>query len=349
MAVRLKVGIVGAGMAGLACAQALAVSGAQVQLIDKGRGPGGRLATRRVPSPDDANPVLGIDHGAQIVYPRDPGFAAWLAGGRSAGWAAPWTPRRGGAWATGPDRTGWVGVPGMSALAQALRRDMAVASGQPVVRMVRDADARWTLHDAAGMVFGPFDQVVLALPPAQAATLLATLTDAPTATPASDWVAELQGVAMLPCWTLLAVTDDPGTAWDVLEPETGPLAWVARNHLKPGRSAPAGGATWVAQAGAAWSQAHRDDAPASVQDALQTALQGLLAPQLPTLWHHVAVHRWLYALPPAATPGAPCRWDAALGLGLCGDHFAGRDVEAAWLSGRALARAIALAPASAAA
>lgn len=341
MAMRLKVGIVGAGMAGLACAQALAVSGAQVQLIDKGRGPGGRLATRRVPSPDDANQVLGIDHGAQILYPRDPAFAAWLASGQSAGWAAPWTPRRGGAWATGPDRTGWVGVPGMSALAQALRRDMAVAQGQPVVALERSAEGSWTLRDAAGMVFGPFDKVVLALPPAQAATLL----DAASAAPAG-WAAELRQVAMLPCWTLMAVTDDPGHTWDVLEPETGPLAWVARNDHKPGRSAPTGGATWVAQAGAAWTQAHRDHSPAAVQDALQTALQGLLAPQLPRQWHHIAVHRWLYALPPQATPGTPCRWDAGLGLGLCGDHFAGRDVEAAWLSGRALARAIALAPAA---
>ncbi|MBT9488648.1 MAG: NAD(P)-binding protein [Rubrivivax sp.] len=339
-AVRLKVGIVGAGMAGLACAQALASAGAQVQLIDKGRGPGGRLATRRVTSPDDSAHVLGIDHGAQILYPRNPGFAAWLAGGEAAGWAAPWTPRRGGAWATGPDRTGWVGVPGMSALAQALRQDLAVACGQPVVRLARDAHAPWTLHDAAGTAFGPFDCVVLALPPAQAATLLATWADAV----AQAWATELQGVAMLPCWTLMAVTDDTGHDWDVMEPETGPLAWVARNHRKPGRATPAGLATWVAQAGAAWTQAHRDDAPARVQDALQTTLQGLLAPPLPTVWHHVAVHRWLYALPPAATPGAPCRWDAALGLGLCGDHFAGRDVEAAWHSGRALARAIALAP-----
>ena len=89
---RLRVGIVGAGMAGLACAQALAQSGAKVQLIDKGRGPGGRLATRRIAWPEDPNLVIGIDHGAQILHPRDEGFRAWLSAGESQGWAAPWAP-----------------------------------------------------------------------------------------------------------------------------------------------------------------------------------------------------------------------------------------------------------------
>jgi predicted NAD/FAD-dependent oxidoreductase len=155
---------------------------------------------------------------------------------------------------------------------------------------------------------------------------------------------------MRPCWTLLAISEDVPRDWDVLEPETGPLAWVARNHLKPGRMAPPGAGTWVAQAGAAWTQAHRDDSKEAVQDALHTELQALLAPQLPAAWHHLSVHRWLYGLAPAITPGAPrCWWDAGSGLGVCGDYLAGSDVEAAWLSGRALARSIALEPVSASA
>ena len=350
----LRVGIVGAGMAGLACAQALAQSGARVQLVDKGRGPGGRLATRRLPWADDPNLMLGIDHGAQILYPRDAGFAAWLAGGEPQGWAAPWTPRHGGAWATGRARRGWVGVPGMSALAQAMRRDLSVASGQPVVEIARHGDASgdgergatWTLRDAQGMVFGPFDRVVVAVPPAQAAPLVERLQPA--------WAQALAAVSMLPSWTLLAVSDDSADSdpgWDVIEPETGPIAWAARNHRKPGRVVPPGVATWVVQAGAAWTQAHLDDTPDAVQDALLTALQGLLAPRLPARWHHVMVHRWLYALPPAgSTTGRAeeaCWWDARQGLGVCGDHFAGHDVEAAWLSGRAMARAIVIADAPA--
>ena len=41
------VGVIGAGMAGLACARELAAKGFEVTVFDKGRGLGGRTATRR--------------------------------------------------------------------------------------------------------------------------------------------------------------------------------------------------------------------------------------------------------------------------------------------------------------
>ena len=39
--------VIGAGMAGIACARALRAAGLPVRLIDKRRGIGGRMATRR--------------------------------------------------------------------------------------------------------------------------------------------------------------------------------------------------------------------------------------------------------------------------------------------------------------
>ncbi|WP_333927659.1 FAD-dependent oxidoreductase [Sphingomonas sp. LR55] len=47
----MRIGIVGAGMAGLSCAQALRRQGHAVVLFDKGRGPGGRMSTRRIDTP----------------------------------------------------------------------------------------------------------------------------------------------------------------------------------------------------------------------------------------------------------------------------------------------------------
>ena len=43
--------IIGAGIAGLACAQKLKQAGRSVKLFDKGRGPGGRMSTRRMQTP----------------------------------------------------------------------------------------------------------------------------------------------------------------------------------------------------------------------------------------------------------------------------------------------------------
>jgi len=47
----MKIAIVGAGMSGLACAEALVRSGHTVSLLDKGRGPGGRMSVRRIVTP----------------------------------------------------------------------------------------------------------------------------------------------------------------------------------------------------------------------------------------------------------------------------------------------------------
>ena len=51
--------IIGAGLSGLSAAQTLVRSGRSVLVVDKGRGVGGRLATRRI---GDAT----LDHGAQF-------------------------------------------------------------------------------------------------------------------------------------------------------------------------------------------------------------------------------------------------------------------------------------------
>jgi hypothetical protein len=191
---------------------------------------------------------------------------------------------------------------------------------------------------ADGQVAGPYDQIVLALPPAQAALLLAGHHD--------RWADALAAVCMQPCWTLMALTEDVDWPWDAAEPGRGPLAWVARNDRRPGRSAPRGTATWVAQATPAWSAAHLEADPDEVaeqlRDALNALLPGRLADGQPLRWHHSSLHRWRYALPAhGSVDGRECWWDAELGLGVCGDYFNGGNVEAAWRSGDELADTVA--------
>jgi len=78
-----RVAVVGAGVAGLILARDLVRDGHEVSVFDKGRGPGGRLATRR------AEP-FSFDHGAQYFTARDPEFRAevetWVAAGCAARW-----------------------------------------------------------------------------------------------------------------------------------------------------------------------------------------------------------------------------------------------------------------------
>src|SRR5512139_368795 len=76
--------IVGAGLSGLMAAAVLVGGGATPIMLDKGRSPGGRLATRRL-GPGRA------DHGAQFFTVRSSAFAAWANRWQQAGRVFVWS------------------------------------------------------------------------------------------------------------------------------------------------------------------------------------------------------------------------------------------------------------------
>lgn len=321
----LRVAIVGAGMAGLAAARELRVAGAQVALFDKGRRPGGRVATRR----DGAG---AFDHGAQFCTVRDPVFEAQVEEWRRRGVVAPWpgpfrTLTRG---EFGPDpRPGqvrWCGVPGMSALARDLAEGRMVASGVRIRSARRAADG-WRLADQDGADHGPFDELLLALPPPQAAALL------PEGDPLA---AALAAIRLAPCLAAMVVFADlpDGLAGGsfVADPD---LAWVAHDGGKPGRG---GGPTFVLHGTAAFSDRWLGAAPEAVGPMLLTALARALDRRLPAV-AACTVHRWRHALPVVGAPPGELR-DAARGLHVAGDFARGGRVEGAFCSGVGAAGAI---------
>lgn len=336
-----RVAVIGAGLAGAACAASLQRAGLDVTLFDKSRGLGGRMATRRArwSRPDGAGCTaeysIEFDHGAQHFTAQQPRFRAAMQRAVKAGALAPWRQRVHAAWPAAFDRDGFVPVPNMPALARHVGSGVPVRLGQAVQRLQHGVGG-WLLVLEDGATAGPFDQVMLAMPPAQAAALLVGHHEL--------WAAELAAVRMEACWTLMAVTDDQDWPWDAAVPQRGALAWVARNERAPGRSPLPGHASWVAQATPAWTSAHLEDDADTVESALREALASLLPAGRGVQWHYSAVHRWRYALPAAAAPDRrECWWDAHRGLGVCGDFLAGGGVEAAWRSGDELADTVAAA------
>ncbi|MCK5929724.1 MAG: FAD-dependent oxidoreductase, partial [Nocardioides sp.] len=81
---RLPVTIVGAGISGVACARVLAAAGIPVELVDRGRRVGGRMASRR----HEGRPA---DIGASYVTVSDPAFEDVVARWAEAGLAQEWT------------------------------------------------------------------------------------------------------------------------------------------------------------------------------------------------------------------------------------------------------------------
>ena len=90
-----NVAVIGAGIAGSACARALTLAGHSVRGFDKSRGPGGRLATRRVEWVDRQGQACTtrLDHGAVGITARSEAFQTFLNQALQAGWLAEWAPR----------------------------------------------------------------------------------------------------------------------------------------------------------------------------------------------------------------------------------------------------------------
>lgn len=339
-----RVAVVGTGLAGAWCARRLSDAGAHVLALDKSRGPGGRLATRRLVWPDECGGAAreaGLDHGSPMIHASDQAFRAFVERLAAAGGLAEWRPRLAAGSracaATGPL---WVGLPDAPSVCRGLLLGVDSRWSTTVTRLSR-SEGGWRLDAAEGPVDGVFDAVVLALPPAQAAPLLAPHR--------RDWAQRAAIALMQPCWTLMGVSDAPADdpPWGLARPPQGLLSWVIRNDRRPSRVAVPGEAHWVLHARAGWSRRHLEAAHAEVLPLMQQALHEGIGQ--PLAWRHAVVHRWRYAQPAATRlAGAPSWWDAALGLGVCGDFLGGTGVEGAWLSADELATRLLHAPASAA-
>ena len=308
----MRIAIVGAGMAGMSCGQRLSRLGHEVRLFDKGRGPGGRMATRRM---EDGGTTLHFDHGAQYFTAREPRFVDQVAHWEATGVAARWA-------AAGDDA--WVGTPAMNAPLKAMAGELGVQFGTRIEQLVRDGDG-WQL-DGEGAPDARFDAVLVAVPAEQAGPLLQP--HAPAMATLADQTASD------PCWTLMAGFEAPlALVQDTLR-QRGPIGWAARNNAKPGR---ANEECWVIQASPEWSCAHLEDNAETVAAALLAELAEANGGPLPRQLGATA-HRWRFAK--SGTAGEEALWDAEKRIGVCGDWLIGPRVEAAYMSGLLLAEAV---------
>ncbi|SNS17336.1 NAD(P)/FAD-dependent oxidoreductase [Tropicimonas sediminicola] len=306
----IDIAIIGAGLAGLACARALTDAGAGVVVLEKSRGVGGRLATRR------AEGGLQFDHGAQFVTSRQPGFASIL---HETGCA-----KRAAEWEDGSGAGHVVGVPGMNALAKHLASGLDIWTGVHA-RRVEPASVGWSIVTEMGE--WRCNKLVLTAPAPQAMALLGE--DHPLAE-------DLAAVRMAPCLALMAAFE-PGAPrpFPARRDPQDALAWIARDGSKPGRG---DAETWVAHASPEWSAEH-----------LERSFEDIAARMLPMLCErigadpgtaiHAVAHRWRYAL--VTTPlGRSFARDASATLYAGGDWCLGPRAEAAWESGTAIAEDI---------
>lgn len=325
-----RVGVVGAGIAGLVAARELADAGLLVDLFDRGRTPGGRASTKHITLNEGE---IIVDHGCQYITPIDRRFTTALESWHERGVLTRWPGLIGvreefSAQITpvGAGATRFVGANAMSDLARDLAatcsEDVKIHCSTTIARAHIDA-GRWRLQDEQGHEHGPYDALLIAAPPEQAARLFEE-------TPAV--VRKAQRVRMGPCWAgIFALSTPLETDYDGLYAHGTPVLYAARDSAKPGRELPPGVAeTWIVHMAEGWSEQHIDHPAEDMLPLVQAAFASALGAHRLEVAHAIA-HRWKFARCRSPLDEA-CLFDDSISLGLCGDWCLGTRAESAYLS-----------------
>ena len=317
-----KVVVVGAGMAGLTAAHRL--SGVtEVVILDKGRGVGGRLATRRI---GDAT----IDHGAQFITTHTSEFAELVERLVGEHVVAPWFRGR-----VGPDgvsdsdgHTRFRGSVSMNAIAKSLAIGLDVRTASQVAALRQNGES-WevALVDGSELVA---DAVIATSPVPQTIALLQN----GEVTLAAKDEAALEAIEYDPCLAFMAVLDGPSGLAEpgAINPVDGPIDWVADNYLKGISAVPA----VTIHATPEFSRAQWDASDEVITEALLDAAQL----ESSVISGSIQIQRWRYARPSVEHPERFLQLSGVPPFVCAGDAFGGAKVEGAALSGAAAAEAI---------
>jgi len=304
--------IVGAGMAGLAAALRLRSQGIPSTIWDKGRGPGGRVSTRRFNG-------IRADHGAQFFTVRSTPFRNLIDPLVDERKIKPWfeLPRKSGI------ETTYCGLNGLNALPKALAENLNIHFSRKV-SIISRRENRWLVQDERDEIV-EVHRLLLTAPLPQSAAMLArdsfTQPDPQTLERWLNWPYQK-------CINLLVKTGEPiplNAAGHLKLFDHPVLETIVENQVKGVATEPCLSVQTTPHfAHFQW------DAPleAKVKKILKAVEE-----RFPTFqcrdWNF---HRWAYARPGSIMEEA-CAAFPESHLWLAGDAFGGPRVEGAFLSG----------------
>jgi renalase len=316
--------VVGAGISGLLAADALQLEGWDVTILDKGRGVGGRMATRRVEWGT-------FDHGAQFFTVRSDRFAGLVDGWLGAGVAVEWT--RGFADPEGRSHEDghprYRGAEGMTSIPKHIASTLDVRTGERVLR-VDASDDGWGVECESGLQLQGF-ALVLALPVLEALNLCSSggyrLPD--------NARRRLEAVSYDPCLALMVSLDGPSGVPGPggMQIKSEPLDWISDNQRKGISEVPA----ITIHAGPKWSRSHFGEDEAEIAEHLIRFASYRLGTDLASSVVESSLARWRYSWVTNVHPEPFLAASADPPLLFCGDAFGQPKVEGAALSGLAVA------------
>jgi renalase len=335
--------IIGAGISGLSAAQTLGQKNLKIVMLEKSRGPGGRMATRRMNG-------FQFNHGAPSFTLESPDFIAWARANEHKN-----NLQISQLQLSPPNYKATASANlSMNLLARSI---FTPANFHTLIRataLAQLSDKHWQVQfqreNPAGEVLehGTLiaNKVVLALPAPQAAALLKPLPAAFTV------LAQLAAsVEYNACWVAMFSLPSPS---GIATNEFGEAAISAdapfSKCIRQAGINSDGSESWVVHASPAWTNKYLNDSKEAVGNALFSAFLELYnGAGKPVV---LAAHRWLYAQPALHNPKHSMThavhaqaFDQAAknGLFCLGDWLSSGlatnsmgDIERAWLSGQQL-------------
>lgn len=315
--------IVGSGIAGLMAARELHRKGVHVIVLEKSRGVGGRMATRRF-----AGAVF--DHGTQYFAPSSPWFQSRIREWIDDGIVAEWFRVR--SFEMDPrflSASRYCGAPAMTAIPKHLGAQVEVHTGVRVTEVEQD-DQRWAVHTDQGETYHA-RSCILTAPAPQTLALLDASENGPLS---AEHRTILTGIQYEPCLTLLGTCDGapklpPG---GVLEFERGNLRRIMDNAAKGISPVPA----LTVHAMGEYSEAHFDDDEADLLALLRDEIEPLIG----TTIHESQLHRWRYSQVVRPHHAPMLMIEREIPLVVAGDGFGVNGVEGAARSGLQAAQTV---------
>lgn len=319
--------IIGAGISGLCAARVLQDQGKKVIVLDKGRGVGGRMATRRMD-----NGV--IDHGAQYFTAHDEQFKKWVQNWIEEGTALEWS--RGfpaldkdSIVQTAEGDPHYRGTKGMTTIPKQIARDLEVHVHAAVNRIAPLAKG-WEAQTEEGQKFRAHALILTPPVPQILSILEASKIGLPSPIQSS-----LHDIRYDHCLAVLALIDGlshipyPGG----LHLPGEPVSWIADNHRK-GISLKQ--MSIIIHAGPQYSRENwkADD------HSLITMLTEEVAKYVGSRILKAQVHRWHYSKPTRVYPKPCLAVPGSWPMIFAGDAFGAPHIEGAVLSGIAAAHQI---------
>jgi renalase len=346
----VDVAVIGAGMAGLVCAQRLQQKGFSVITVEKSRGLGGRAATRRL---EDG----WADHGLRCLESQGPLTATLISRLLAQGLVRVWTDTIDEARSPDADQQSdtypaiypgadrhprYIAAHGINTIAKTLGSRLEIWRSQRVEAIGPTPEQTWSLSlvssDAEPRSALQARAIVMAIPAPQALPLLQPLVDQGLS-PAL--VQAVQSVEFAPCVTAIAtysqsrLTKLPSCR-ALRFPESDSIDWVSLETTKqPDADRP----IFVIQSTAMFANRHLEatDLTAVGQELLANIAEAIALPWLQSP-EMLQVHRWRYALATRPISASYLMDLRPLPLACCGDWCGGNRIEDALRSGLAAAQ-----------